>query len=288
MEVFSRLAQDLPRSRYVHLQGWGEPMLHPHFFEMAQLARRAGCRVGTTTNGLLVDEEISRKLVEEGFHVVAFSLAGTGPGNDSVRRGAPMEEVIRAITCLADAKRRSGSRLPEIHIAYMLLKTNLGELRDLPRILRGLPVAQVVVSTLDYVAHPDFQKEVISKGDPEGLSQIQDTVRGLAALGIGLHHNLDPEAQAIAPCTENVLRAVVVAADGEVSPCVYTNMELPWARMWRQGISYPCTRISFGNLREKSLRAIWDDPQYKDFRSSFSKGYLKDACKGCPKRGTNN
>ena len=41
----------LKRARLVHLQGWGEPLLHPDFFTLVSQAKAVGCQVGTTTNG---------------------------------------------------------------------------------------------------------------------------------------------------------------------------------------------------------------------------------------------
>ena len=49
--TFARLWPLMQESGRVHLQGWGEPFLHPRFMDFAALARKAGCRVSTTTCG---------------------------------------------------------------------------------------------------------------------------------------------------------------------------------------------------------------------------------------------
>lgn len=74
IDIYQRLAPDLFRASHVHLQGWGEPLLHPQLFQMAQLARNAGCQVGTTTNGTLLDPDMAQRLVDTGFNIVAFSI----------------------------------------------------------------------------------------------------------------------------------------------------------------------------------------------------------------------
>jgi MoaA/NifB/PqqE/SkfB family radical SAM enzyme len=56
-EVFGRLSQAFELAAHVHLQGWGEPLLHPNLFEMASVAKAKGCRVGLTINGMLLDKE---------------------------------------------------------------------------------------------------------------------------------------------------------------------------------------------------------------------------------------
>ena len=42
LETFKRLKPVLSRTDLVHLQGWGEPLLNPSFFDMAALARAHG------------------------------------------------------------------------------------------------------------------------------------------------------------------------------------------------------------------------------------------------------
>lgn len=284
ISLFQRLLPDLPRVRHVHLQGWGEPFLHPELFQMARLSRRAGCQVGTTTNGTLMDEGLAREILEAGFTVVAFSLAGTGPWNDRIRKGAPLERVLEGMRVLARARARAGSRIPEIHVAYMLLGSAAEELQGLPGLLEGIPVSQVVVSTLDCVLDRSLEKELVFLGEETLLSRLSEVRRKLAARGTALHHSLGDGREACFPCTENVLRAAVVGAQGDVGPCVYTNLSLPRFKQWREGKQEPLWRLCFGNLAQYSLREIWEHPAYVEFRRSFSKGAPGPACASCPKR----
>ena len=75
--TFARLWPLMQESGRVHLQGWGEPFLHPRFMDFAALARKAGCRVSTTTCGLRMDETLAGQIVGSGIDIVAFSLVGT-------------------------------------------------------------------------------------------------------------------------------------------------------------------------------------------------------------------
>jgi len=281
LRLFVRLVPDLPRCQHVHLQGWGEPFLHPELFAMVKMAKEAGCRVGTTTNGTLMDRELSEKVVEAGFDVVAFSLAGTGPLNDRIRKGAPVSKVMDGIRNLSRAK--GNSPLPEIHIAYMLLTSSLEEIRGLPQLLREAGVRQVVVSTLDFIPQRDLEKEMVQEKEKGVLSLLEEVSSELESQGVQLHHWLGPSRNIPWPCTENVLRAVVIGADGEVGPCVYTNIYADHAAEWREGREKPLERVSFGNLKEKRLMAIWNDPPYSAFRSSFFKGALERFCVDCRK-----
>ena len=73
--VFAALWPLLRRSGRAHLQGWGEPLLHPRFFDFAALARKAGCQVSSTSCGLCMDADLAARIVQSGMDMLAFSLA---------------------------------------------------------------------------------------------------------------------------------------------------------------------------------------------------------------------
>ncbi len=227
MDTFARLARAFPRTEMVHLQGWGEPLLHPDFFEMAKTAKKASCRVGTTTNGTLCTAEVCDRLVEVGFDTVAFSLAGTDQRQDEVRCGAGIESVLRAIELLDRTKARRGSVTPAVHIAYLALRSRLHDVVELPRLLEGLGVSQVVISTLDLVPHKDLASETLAPEGPEEEAYFLSVLENAATEGrkrrVDIHYRLASHTREIGYCTEHVTRAVVVSTDGSVWPCVYAN-----------------------------------------------------------------
>ena len=93
--TFARLWPLMQESGRVHLQGWGEPFLHPRFMDFAALARKAGCRVSTTTCGLCMDETLAGQIVGSGIDIVAFSLVGTDEASNAPRAGVPFSRVVR-------------------------------------------------------------------------------------------------------------------------------------------------------------------------------------------------
>ena len=73
-DTWRRLVPDLALWKHVHLQGWGEPLLHNGLHSMVRDAHAAGCRVGITTNGDLLAADCwfrDRSLVASGWGVVA-------------------------------------------------------------------------------------------------------------------------------------------------------------------------------------------------------------------------
>jgi len=287
LDAFRKLKPAFAKSRHVHLQGWGEPFLHPDFFEMVAIAKAAGCWVGTTTNGMLLNRDRVTRMIESGVDIIAFSLAGTGEKNDVIRKGTSLKKVLEAICALDRAKKEMGRERPEIHVAYMLFRSGMGELEALPALLDGLGVSQVVVSTLDFVTTDELLKEAVIPATPEEYEEVRSVLDRLVEAGrekgLSVHYHLISPEKRREVCTENVQRALCVSSDGAVSPCVYTNLRVSGTYYDLQGKKVSCERMVFGNIHEKNFKDICKEKSYRDFRRSFRKGELAPTCQKCPK-----
>jgi MoaA/NifB/PqqE/SkfB family radical SAM enzyme len=287
LATFRKMLPAFARTRLVHLQGWGEPFLNPDFFEMVRLAKEAGCRVATTTNGMLLDGEKIKRLVQYGVDVVAFSLAGVDEKNDAVRRGTRLAGVLDAIRALSREKEKLGARQPAIHIAYMLLRSGLEDVERLPLFLQGLGVSQVVLTTLDFVSAGGLADEALRPSTVSEYDELRSRLDAVAAAGescgLNICYQLVSPGQRCQNCTENVLRAVVVSSDGSASPCVFANLPVSQASFIAGGAKRPYQRLIFGNVGEQPLKDIWREPAYAAFRRSFHTGQLAAICRDCPK-----
>ena len=287
LDAFRKLEPAFAKSRHVHLQGWGEPLLHPDFFDMVAIAKAAGWWVGTTTNGMLLNRDRITRTIESGLDIVAFSLAGTTERNDVIRKGTSLKKVLEAIQALGRAKKEMGRLTPEIHVAYMLFRSGMGELEALPALLEGLGVSQVVVSTLDFVATDELRKEVVIPATQEEFEKTRLALEHLVEVGrekgLSVHYHLISPEKRRDVCTENVQRALCISSDGAVTPCMYRNLRVSGTYYDLQGNRVNCERMVFGNIHEKNVKDIWKQEAYKAFRRSFRKGEIAPACEKCPK-----
>jgi MoaA/NifB/PqqE/SkfB family radical SAM enzyme len=63
------------KTRYIRYTSNGEPLVHPHAYEMIQSAvERSGVYVTLTTNGKILDERRTRRLLESGVHMIDVSI----------------------------------------------------------------------------------------------------------------------------------------------------------------------------------------------------------------------
>jgi MoaA/NifB/PqqE/SkfB family radical SAM enzyme len=63
----------------------GEPLMHPHLFELARYAKSLGIRLTLSTNGTLITKGIAERIVSVGFTYVGISFDGLGQINDRFR-----------------------------------------------------------------------------------------------------------------------------------------------------------------------------------------------------------
>ena len=287
IETFEKLLPAFRRTSLVYLQGWGEPFLHPRFFEMVRIARGCGCRVGTTTNGILCEGELADRIVREGLSIVGFSLAGTDESQDAIRRGAHIKNVLLAMERLDSAKKRLGSSLPEIHVAYIWLRSQFDAVKKLPALLEGMGVSQVVVSTLDFVPSSNLAAEAIQARDKDEEAFLSDIISEVVKdgrqRGLDIHCRLVTRHRPPGICTENVTRSFFVSSQGIVSPCVFRNLPI-LENGGPNGLNlYSPQRLTFGDVRDESLSGIWRKKDYRAFRRNHAKGRGKNPCGNCAK-----
>jgi radical SAM protein with 4Fe4S-binding SPASM domain len=105
----------------------GEPLLHPHFWEINGILRDYAFRSVLLSNGTLVTEEVAKRLR---VHEVQVSLDGIKEGHESLRGKGTFEKTMAAIDRLQQAN------LP-VSVATMIHRRNLSEFDQLASLLQS-------------------------------------------------------------------------------------------------------------------------------------------------------
>lgn len=281
-ETFAALWPLLRQAGRAHLQGWGEPLLHPRFMDFARLALRAGCRVSTTTCGLRMDEELARDIADSGIDVVAFSLAGTDEQSNAPRAGVPFARVVDAIRQFQTVRRARNAVHLEVHLAYLLLPSRLDAVRRLPELMRDLGVHAAVISTLDYIPNPELAAEAFPPPlTPAAREQIESARRLLAEaaaqaarFGSEVHYALPGARPRPGGCREESTRTLYVGVEGDLSPCVYAGVPC----------SAPAERLVFGNAEHEQALDLWRGAAWQGFREALASDAPPPRCRACAKR----
>ena len=283
-ETFAAIARALPR--FPHLEsvmfgGFGEPTVHPRIFDMIREVKAAGLKAELTTNATLLDAGRLDGLLRERLDRLWISFDGTSSESyEAVREGARFGEVIENLERLRRGNGGDG-RVPEIGIAFVLMRTNLGDLKDLDRLARSLGARRVLVShILPYSA--EMEKEMLclqtltldtftfAPGKVE-LSLPRTDVNALTkdaffSLFQGFE-NLTFMGNRIAVdaphCRFVRNRTTFVRWDGRVSPCMAL---LHSHKTFLYGGERRIRAHDFGNVRTDDLAAVWKSAAYAEFR----------------------
>src|SRR5437588_9700022 len=147
--TFTRLIDQFPDLEELQLQGLGEPMMHPRFFDMIAHAAGRGVRVGTNSNMTLLNPTRAERCVTSGLTELHVSIDGaTAATYEHIRVRAKYDRVIANVELLQDTKRRLGSATPWLRMVVVAMRTNLDEFPNLVRLAHRLGIDTVFVQHL--------------------------------------------------------------------------------------------------------------------------------------------
>lgn len=275
LSVYRRVSEQFHLVDDVHLQGWGEPLLHPHLFDMIEMAKKEGCKVSLTTNGALLIPRISERLVREGVDTVAISIAGASKKtHESLRCGSDYEQLMGNIKAFSDMKAKSGSKTPKLVLSFLMTKTNIQELPEMVRLAKEIGIDELVATNLDYTptqVQDDLKAFSCDSADVEFKKVIEEAKK--RATKSKFPFRVYPlGGEEVVMCEMNPLQIVFITYDGCVSPCVYLNLTMkgPIPRMYC-GSRYEIERLSFGNIEKTDFSDIWENSDYETFRMPYRK-----------------
>jgi MoaA/NifB/PqqE/SkfB family radical SAM enzyme len=235
---------------------------------------------------MLLGENTIRRLVDLELDIVAVSLAGTTAGtHDRFRKGTDFSKLISSLERLCKIKAEKKTQLPAVHLAYLMLRSNFRELKEILPLARKVGAKQVVASNLTLIMDSKLFPEAIFNDagrmdhDRVALEEINDRAArenigfdyhgpGLDDASMHCRENVQKADDASMHCRENVQKACVVNVEGEVVPCVLTNPVLSSHYIFK-GQSLPLRAMPFGNIQNESLTRIWNKEEYARFRDLF-------------------
>jgi len=263
--ILTALLDILPKSSVLHLQGWGEPLLHLQLPDFISLIQQAGMRVSLTSNGTVVDRKMADTLVASGLDSLTFSMAGAeGPTQDALRGAGTFACLEQALDYINTSKKEQGRSRPTLAISYLLTPKTIHEL---PRAVSWSARRRVSLLAGVHMTHAvsELQKSL------QCFSRIQARDKKyfrIAELKSILHRMRltipAMTAHEVPVCAKNPLETFFVAADGSVSPCVFL---CPPCGLEKS----PLVRAVFGNLHTDSLDRIWNSSKYTQFRQAFAR-----------------
>jgi MoaA/NifB/PqqE/SkfB family radical SAM enzyme len=284
-DLFQRMIDQIPNLEHLHLQGLGEPMLHPKFFDMVEYAVSKRIRVTTNTNLTVLSPTRADRCVSSGLDRVHVSVDGATPETyASIRIRGRLERVERNLGFLRKARTKANSDKPDIRLVLVIMKQNLEELPDIVRLAHGWGCSSVFVQHLCHDFHesslPDTYRPMrdfvdvqsLIFDDPNRVAKYFGEANVLAnQLGIELR------------LPRTTIRSHPPGTPGR------DRCNWPWHGIYAsyQGLAMPCCmistpdRLNFGSFETIPVDKIWNSSSYEHFRADLASDRPPEICQSC-------
>jgi pyruvate-formate lyase-activating enzyme len=138
-ELNSKMVEEVRRhgqglTQYIRYSSNGEPLVHPHAYDMIDEAvRRSGVYVTLTTNGTIMNEQRTTRLLEAGVHMIDISIDAHLPETYArIRRNGRLEVTRANVLRLIDWVRASRAST-KVVVSFVEQPENAAEAADFER-----------------------------------------------------------------------------------------------------------------------------------------------------------
>lgn len=255
----------------------GEPLIHPHWEDVATRIRENGYRANVITNGwTLHKEDLCDRLKAAGLSIVGVSLDGLAQTHDDIRqRPGSFERIARGISLLRE-------RDVPVAVATVVTRQSIEELEPLYQLLceKDVGVWQLQICNPlgrlqrdDPVLLPpqrihEVLEFVMGRKDNKAGPRI-DIADNVGYYGReehqGIRQKRPGESYYWTGCHAGI-QSMGLDANGDVKGC----QSLP---------SIP--EFIEGNVRQRPLKEIWNDPQGFSYTRRFRLSNLSGYCARC-------
>jgi MoaA/NifB/PqqE/SkfB family radical SAM enzyme len=279
LSAFRDLLAELPGLSTLHLQGLGEPFLHPEFLQMVREAADLGIRVVTNTNMRQVHGRRAAECIESGLDTLYVSVDTPDPHTYESIRGGNLREVVENLRTFIRRRDDSGRDKPRVYLVAVLMRTTLLQLPGLVRLAAGLRADGISVQNL---AHRLTEPDLPTHLDPLRRQVWQESLR---AKDVPLANKVFANARSLAGSAGLELKLPSLGANSRGKP----RCEWPWTSMYVtfNGETVPCCmiglpeRVSVGNVFRSGAMNVWAGPQMEEFRDRLLYERPPEVCLGC-------
>ncbi len=253
----------------------GEPLIHPHWEQIALRLQERRVRVNVITNGwTLNDPHLCDRIRNAGLSIVGISIDGLEKSHDALRRSGSFKRLSRGMDLLSER---------EITVAAVTVVTqdSIKEINELYNFFvdRGVKVWQLQIAAPLGRLHPDNPILI----QPHQVQMIYDFLKEKKASKSTLTIDLADNIGYFPPGNDTYFRTtrrnnkswigclagiqvLGIDSNGDIKGC----QSLP---------SIP--KFIEGNVRETPLKEIWNNPDGFSYNRRFSRSQLGGFCSDC-------
>lgn len=289
LDMFEKYLQPyIHKFKYIHLTGWGEPLMNRDLPEVIRRCREAGCWTCFTSNGLLLRPPLDRKVLETNLELISVSCdADNAETYEYVRGKGTFDALVERLTAFNKLRREMGAQTV-MQWSFVQMKYNFEQLPGAIRLAARCGFDQVVAKHIETVINrselsdamwntgiaPDLTPEVVERHD-EVLAEARRTAEEVG-VSLEVHpRRMDFQGMCIVKPATNLF----VDYEGRVSSCCYLNKNdvrpynLPEERPREDGI--------YGDLRLGNLMDFLESEKFRDFQRAWLQREVPEPCRNC-------
>jgi radical SAM protein with 4Fe4S-binding SPASM domain len=276
--LFLKIAEQIfPKASELFLSCASEPLMAKDLPRILEVVAQAGVPfAGFTSNGVLFNEGIIRKVISAGIKEIEISFDGANESTfRRIRGGASLKRVVENIKLFNDLKASVSASLPQIVLHTTLMLSNITEMSDILGIAHDLGISQVRALHL-------FPHDVLNIKE-ESLYHHKDLYDSCITAARAKADELGIDFLAPPLFGQGRNDHAAVADNFKNNRCIY-----PWTmiRIAPNGDVFPCATWletePFGNLSEQTFSEIWYGRKYQQLRDEMRRNVLPKACSHCP------
>ena len=225
--------------------GEGEPLMHKDAADIISYTKKNGIEVALVTNGVMLNKEISKKVLENLSWIKVSLDAGT-KNTYALIHGTTKEDFNIVLNNLKQAvkiKKRNKYSC-SIGVQSLLIPQNIKEMENLAEILKDIGVDYLVIKP--YCLHNLSKNKIGFSLKLKNLHFLEEKLEGYSdnAFRVILRKNAISkfDKPKLYDACLGLSFAAHVSADGEVYPCnAFVGMK----------------KYSYGNIKEDGILDIW-------------------------------
>lgn len=254
-DFFSKTIDEIHKELlYLIFYFQGEPYLNPAFLDMVKYAASKKIYTATSTNAHYLTDENARRTVESGLDRLIISIDGTTQDvYQQYRVGGNINKVVEGAKNIVKWKKELNSKTPFIFFQFLVVKPNEHQIEDIKRLAKEVGVDEVRFKTAQVYDYENDPNKLIPTIDK--FSRYKKNTDG----------TYKAKNQLANRCWK-MQHANVITWDGLVVPCCFDKDALH----------------QLGNLKNQSFKEIWQNQNYRQFRSELMKSRKNiDICANC-------
>ncbi len=280
---FRNILALMPDIYRITLVGLGEPLMHPQIADFIRYAKSLKKKTAVVTNAMLLDTEISRKLLDAGLDSITFSIDWFDRRSASlVRKGTDFNRVINNIKEFVNISKSIKNISKSVFSAVSV--KNVPFLKNLIDLVSGLGMDVIMLSDINFKSNLDHSvwkniddniemtvRSAVSRAFSKKFPVL--SVHGLEEFGLEKRYQeflLIPPGQLYRRSVEHTWclspwQTIPVDVDGNITICDCQPDPV------------------IGNLFRDPFTGIWNGNIMKKYRALMLSGNPPDACRICPR-----